>query len=422
MSQTRSTRELALRAKAASGSIGGASLEHRNQALEAVAVAIERSLDYIMAANTADVAAAREKGTDESLIDRLALTPDRLDDIAAAVRELKAAPDPLGQVVEGRTIVAGLEMRQVRVPLGVVGMIYEARPNVTVDAAAIGIKTGNAMVLRGGSLAAHSNGALTEVIRTALESVGLPADCVVSLDTANRDSATELMQLHGIVDVLIPRGGAGLIAAVVQNSTVPTIETGSGNCHVYVESSADLIMAREIALNAKCQRVSVCNAAESLLIDRAIAADAVPAVVVPLIERGVEVVADSEVRAILFGEGHEVELATDDDFATEFHALKMSIGVVDDVSAAADHINRFGTKHSEAIVTSSIRAADEFTKKVDAAVVYVNASTRFTDGGMFGLGAEIGISTQKLHARGPMGLAAMTSTKYIVHGSGQVRG
>lgn len=420
--KSRSTRELALAAKVASARIGVASLEERNAALEAVAVAIERSLDFILSANTADVSAARDRGTDESLIDRLALTGDRLVDIASAVRELLVAPDPLGQVIEGRTIVDGLEMTQIRVPIGVVGMIYEARPNVTVDAAAIGIKTGNAMVLRGGSLAAHSNSAITEVIRTALESVGLPADAIVSLDTSDRDSATELMKMHGIVDVLIPRGGAGLIAAVVQNSTVPTIETGSGNCHIFVEKTADLDMARNIAINAKCQRVSVCNSAETLLLDREVADKAIPAVVVPLIERGVEVVADAHVRAVLAGLGYDVELATEDDFATEFLALKISVGLVEGVAGAAAHINRFSTKHSEAIVTSAVAAADEFTKLVDAAVVYVNASTRFTDGGMFGLGAEIGISTQKLHARGPMGLTAMTSTKYIVRGSGQVRG
>lgn len=422
MVQSLSTRELALAAKSASARIGMATGEERNAALEAVAIAIERSLDYILTANAADIEAAREKGTDESLIDRLSLTGDRLMDVASAVRELLAAPDPLGQVVDGRTIVDGLEMKQIRVPLGVVGMIYEARPNVTVDAAAIGIKTGNAMVLRGGSLAAHSNASLTDVIRSALDSVGLPADAVVSLDTSDRGSATELMTMRGVVDVLIPRGGAGLIASVVQNSTVPTIETGSGNCHIFVERSGDLDMARDIAINAKCQRVSVCNSAETLLIDRAIANEAVAAVVVPLIERGVDVVADSDVQAIVASLGHEVELATDEDFATEFLALKISVALVDGVLGAADHINRFGTKHSEAIVTSLVGAADDFTKLVDAAVVYVNASTRFTDGGMFGLGAEIGISTQKLHARGPMGLAAMTSTKYIVHGRGQVRG
>lgn len=422
MEHKSSTRELALRAKAASARIGAATLEERNAALEAVAVAIERSMDFILTANHADVEAARDRGTDESLIDRLALTHDRLFDITSAVRELLASPDPLGQIVEGRTIIDGLEMKQVRVPLGVVGMIYEARPNVTADAAAIGIKTGNAMVLRGGSLAAHSNNAIAEVIRTALESVGLPADSVVSLDTSNRESAAELMKLHGVVDVLIPRGGAGLIAAVVQNSTVPTIETGSGNCHIYVEQTADLAMAHDIAVNAKCQRVSVCNSAETLLIDRPIAAEAVKAVVIPLIERGVEVVADADVRSLLAESGHHVDLATDDDFATEFLAMKISVGLVEGVAGAAAHINRFGTKHSEAVVTSDYAVADEFTKLVDAAVVYVNASTRFTDGGMFGLGAEIGISTQKLHARGPMGLAAMTSTKYILHGRGQVRG
>lgn len=416
------TRELAQAARDASPVLARATGATRNAALEAIAAALESARDEILAANERDVVAARGKGTADSLIDRLLLTPIRVADMAAAVRELMASADPLGEVVSGRTLPGGLQMRQVRVPLGVVGMIYEARPNVTVDAAAIGIKTGNAMVLRGGSMASHSNEVLTAVIRGALASVGLPPEVVVSLDASDHESAAELMKLHGVVDVLIPRGGANLISTVVENSTVPTIETGTGNCHIFVESTANLDMAREIVVNAKCQRPSVCNAAETLLVDRVIAAQALEAIVPSLVERGVELVADAECRGILAGMGIEADLASDDDFATEFHGLKISVGAVDGVAGGVAHINRFGTMHSEAIVTESYEASERFTAEVDAAVVYVNASTRFTDGGMFGLGAEIGISTQKLHARGPMGLAAMTSTKYIVHGSGQVRG
>ena len=416
------TRETALLAREASRTLGTSSLETRNATLEAMAQALTDRQDEVLAANQRDIEAARADSVRENLIDRLALTPARIADCAAALRELKTAPDPLGEIVEGRTIPGGIQLKQVRVPLGVIGMIYEARPNVTVDAAGIGIKTGNAMVLRGGSLAKHSNAALTQVLRDAIAGAGLPADCVVSLDATDRESANELMAMHGVIDVLIPRGGASLISTVVQNSKVPTIETGTGNCHVYVDRDADLVMAERIILNAKVQRPSVCNAAESLLVDREGARASLAATVPSLVEHGVEIVADAEAQALLAQIGVDAALATEDDFYTEFLDLKISVGVVDGVRGAIEHINRYGSGHSEAIVTESYRASQAFTAGVDAATVYVNASTRFTDGGMFGLGAEIGISTQKLHARGPMGLTAMTSTKYILHGNGQVRG
>lgn len=421
-------RDAAIKAREASVELSVSDNALRVQALHAMADALLEHEDVILAANERDVAVAQSKGTRENLIDRLSLSSERLKDCALALRDLAAQSDPLGEVVDGRTLAGGIRMKQIRVPLGVIGMIYEARPNVTVDAAGIAIKTGNTVLLRGGSMAAQSNAVLIDVLRNAVASVGLSAECIQPVDASNRESADEMMTLHGLIDVLIPRGGAGLIASVVEKSKVPVIETGTGNCHVYVHASADLDMARDIIVNAKCQRPSVCNAIESLLIDRSIAQETIDAVVPALFEHGVELVVDAELMKIMVGylartniEAVGVSLASEEDWATEYLDLKMSVKLVDGVVEAVNHINTYGTKHSEAIVTSDYDAAQYFTNRVDAAVVYTNASTRFTDGGMFGLGAEIGISTQKLHARGPMGLAALTSTKFICEGQGQIR-
>jgi glutamate-5-semialdehyde dehydrogenase len=337
--------------------------------------------------------------------------------MADGLRQMAALPDPVGEVVRGSTLPNGLELRQIRVPFGVVGIIYEARPNVTADAAGICLKSGNAVLLRGSSSAARSNAAIVAVLRDAVASAGLPADAVQLLDSASRDSVKELMRARGLVDVLIPRGGASLIRSVVEESTVPVIETGVGNCHVYVDAAADLDKALAIVLNAKTQRPSVCNAAESLLVHEAVAERFLPRVLPALREAGVTVHGDAAVAA------HDpaVVPATEEDYATEYLSLDISAAVVDSLSAAVAHIQRYGSGHTEAIVTESTSAAREFVARVDAAAVMVNASTRFTDGGEFGFGAEIGISTQKLHARGPMGLPELTSTKYVVTGDGHVR-
>jgi glutamate-5-semialdehyde dehydrogenase len=336
--------------------------------------------------------------------------------MADGLRDLARLPDPVGEVVRGSTLANGLELRQVRVPFGVVGMIYEGRPNVTVDAAGICLKSGNAALLRGSSSAASSNAALVEVLRGAVESAGLSADCIQLVPADSRETVKELMRARGLVDVLVPRGGAGLIRSVVEESTVPVIETGVGNCHVYVDAAADLDMALAIVLNAKTHRTSVCNAAESLLVHEAVAEEFLPRVVAALQEAGVTVHGDAAFTAY-----DGVVAATDDDYAREYLSLDISAAVVPDLDAALAHLRRYSTGHSEAIVTGDLAAARRFTAEVDAAAVLVNASTRFTDGGEFGFGAEIGISTQKLHARGPMGLPEMTSTKYVVTGDGHVR-
>ncbi|MDR1775142.1 MAG: glutamate-5-semialdehyde dehydrogenase [Actinomycetes bacterium] len=421
----RNVTEQARAARVAAVQLAASSLEVRNAALRAMIDALTDDQDAILAANRADIEAARAKGTNEQLIDRLALDEKRLDGIRQALTELIAAPDVLGEVLCGRTITAGIRMKQVRVPMGVVGMIYEARPNVTVDAAGIAIKTGNAILLRGGSLARQSNDAIIDALQSALTDVGLSADCLQAVDASNRDSATAMMEAHGLIDVLIPRGGAGLIRSVVENAKVPVIETGTGNCHVYIHAAADADMAENILVNAKCQRPSVCNAAESLLIDRTIAPELLPRLARALVARDVVLAVDSDSYDLVhdaLGDTRHLERATDEDWGREYLDLKISVHQVDGVRSAVEHINRYGTKHSEAIVTADWDAAQYFTANVDASAVYVNASTRFTDGGMFGLGAEIGISTQKLHARGPMGLSALTSTKFILEGSGQVRG
>jgi glutamate-5-semialdehyde dehydrogenase len=375
--------------------------------------------DEILAANEADMAAARAKGIGEGLLDRLELNPARIKSMSEALKALGQLPDPIGQIVEGYTLPNGLELSKVRVPLGVVAIIYEARPNVTADAAGLCIKTGNAVILRGGSMAIQSCIALTRVLAMAVAGVGLPETSIQCIESTDHSAAEELMGLHDYVDVLIPRGGAGLIRSVVENSKIPVIETGTGNCHIYIHEGADAEMARRIVVNAKCQRPSVCNAAESLLVDDAVFQEVLPAILKELEENGVTLFADEKTRSL--GAVHRIEPATEADWGTEYHDLRMSVKVVSGLDEAIKHINTHGTKHSEAIVTSDYAAARRFLHEVDSAAVYVNASTRFTDGGEFGLGAEIGISTQKLHARGPMGLEALTSTKYMLMGNGQIR-
>ena len=409
-------REVAAKAREASYELAVAPRSVKDAALHAMADALLARADEVLEANAADVARAEASGSPANIIDRLTLTPERLDGIAAALRELAALPDPVGDVVRGSTLANGLELRQVRVPFGVVGMIYEARPNVTVDAAGICLKSGNAALLRGSSNIASSNLAIAAVLRDAVASVGLPADVIQVVPGEGHDSVKALMRARGLVDVLIPRGGAGLIRSVVEESTVPVIETGVGNVHVYVDKAADLEKAVSIVVNSKTQRTSVCNSAESLLVHADIAKEFLPMVVPALQERGVQIHGDEAFQA------YDLVLpATDEDYAAEFLALKISAAVVPDLDAAIAHIRRWSSGHTEAILTEDLRAARRFTAAVDSAAVMVNASTRFTDGGEFGFGAEIGISTQKLHARGPMGLPEMTSTKYVVTGDGHVR-
>lgn len=409
----------AARAKDASRVLAGLTRARKDTVLLALADALEAANAEILAANALDLEAGRASGSPESLLDRLRLDEARLAGVAEAVRHVAGLADPVGEVVRGGTLANGLQIRQVRVPMGVVGMIYEARPNVTVDAAALALKSGNAVLLRGGSAAARTNEALVGVIRRVLTEQGLPEDAVASVDDGGREAARALMRARGLVDVIIPRGGAGLIATVVQESTVPTIETGSGNVHVYVDAAADPEMARRIVVNAKTHRPSVCNAAETLLIHADIAPGLLPTILGDLHERGVVLHGDDATRA-LAGEV-PVDEATDELFDTEFHGLEMTVAVVPDIDAALAHVRRYSTGHTEAIVTNDRAAARRWTTETDAAVVMVNASTRFTDGGEFGFGAEIGISTQKLHARGPMALPELTTTTWIVEGDGQIR-
>lgn len=397
--------EAARRARAAARILGTLTTAQKDRALHAAADAVLAHTHQILAANAQDLETARAAGTPEAMLDRLALNPQRVDGIAAGLRQVAGLPDPVGEVLRGRTLPNGLQVRQQRVPLGVVGMVYEGRPNVTVDAFGLTLKSGNAALLRGSSSAAHSNTELVTVLRGALCGEGMPEDAVQLLPSSDRSSVTHLIQARGLVDVVIPRGGAGLIDAVVRDATVPTIETGVGNCHVYVHADADLDVAERIVLNAKTRRPSVCNAAETLLIDAAIADVAVPRLVEALRDAGVTV--------------HDNP--TEDQLHAEFLAMEMALSVVDGVDAAIDHINTYGTGHTEAIVTTDLAAAQRFTERVDAAAVMVNASTAFTDGEQFGFGAEIGISTQKLHSRGPMGLPELTSTKWIVTGDGHIR-
>ncbi len=413
--------ERALAAQAAAPQLALASCEARNGALQAMATALRQNATAILEANAQDVRVAREGGAPEPIIDRLMLDGERVDDMAAGLESLMELPDPLGRVLEQRELYNGLELTRVSVPLGVVAVIYEARPNVTADAAGICLKSGNAVVLRGGSMAARSDAAIARILSDAAQQAGLPAGCIQSIESTDRTQADELMSLHGIVDVLIPRGGAGLIRRCVECSKVPVIETGTGNCHVYVHRSADLDMAHDIVLNAKCRRFGVCNAAETLLVDEAIADEFLPGMLRALAAQGVVLHADERVGAIAALAGVDAMPATEHDWETEYLAPEMAVHVVQGEAETIDHINHYGTRHSEAIVASDPAAIEAFCNQVDAAVAYVNASTAFTDGGQFGLGAEIGISTQKLHVRGPFALEALTSYKYIVCGNGQVR-
>jgi len=407
-------RELARRAKAATGALAVASTAKKDAALEAAADQLESSADTILEANARDVAAALADGMEAGLVDRLRLDTGRIESMASGLRQVAGLRDPVGEITEGWVRPNGIKIEKTRVPLGVVAIIYESRPNVTSDAFGLCLKSGNVAFLRGSSSAINSNLAIAAVLRGALPTAGLPADALVVVDDTRREAAIEFMQQRGFVDCLIPRGGPSLIQSILDNATVPYVIDGAGNCHVYVDASADLAMAVDITVNAKTQRIGVCNAAESLVVHHAIAAEFLPMAARALSD--VELVGDERARAfVAMGE------ATDEDFATEYLAMKMSVKVVDDLDAAIAHVNETSTGHSEAIITNDIGAADRFAREVDAAAVLINASTRFVDGEEFGFGAEIGISTQKLHARGPMGLEQLTTEKFVVRGTGQVR-
>ena len=408
--------EQALAAREAAQILATVNRARKDAALHAMADALAKADTSVLEANGVDVARAEEAGTSAALVDRLRLTPDRVDGMVDGLRDVAGLPDPVGDVVRGWTNPNGVQVRQVRVPFGVVGIVYEARPNVTADAAGLCLKSGNAVLLRGSSSAAASNAAVVDALRLGLAEAGLPADAV-QLVPGPREVTGELMAARGLVDVLIPRGGAGLIDHVVRNSVVPVIETGVGNCHVYVDASADAGMALALLLNAKTQRPSVCNAVETLLVHSDAAPRFLPGALDALVTAGVTVHGDARTAAYRA----DVRPATEDDWATEYLSLDLAVGVVDSLDEALAHIARYSTGHSETIVTDSESAAQRFTAEVDAAAVLVNASSRFVDGSEFGFGAEIGISTQKLHARGPMGLPELTSTKYVVTGSGQTR-
>ena len=416
---TRTVAEVCASAKQASRELATATTETKEAALARIAGLLGERSGEILEANAADLADERAVRLTDALRDRLALDEGRVGAMAAGVRAIAALPDPVGEVIEERTLVSGLRMKKVRVPLGVIAVVYEARPNVTVDCAALTLKSGNAIVLRGSSYAAQSNGALAAVVREAVAEAGLPEGSVELLDGADRAELNELATAEGLVDLIIPRGGEGLKEALKSVATVPVMYAAAGNCHVYVHEDADLEMARAVAYNAKVQRPGVCNSAETLLVNARVAERFLPGVLADLRDAGVELVGDERARAAA-GET-PVGAATDADWDTEYLGMKMAVGVVDSLADAIAHTNRHGTGHSEAILTSSDAAAEGFTEGVDAAVVYVNASTRFTDGFEFGMGAEIGNSTQKLHARGPIGLRELTTFKYVVHGDGQVR-
>lgn len=398
--------------------LGVVSAAVKNKALLAMADALLAKTDFIIEANDRDMQAARENGMKESMQDRLRLTPERIEGMAEGLRQVAALPDPVGNVIGGQTLANGLKITKVCVPLGVIGIIYEARPNVTADAIGLCLKSGNAVVLKGGSEAMQSNMAVAGVLTEAAEAAGIPQGAIQFIDTADRAAVTALIKLNDFVDVVIPRGGAGLIKAVVQNATVPVIETGSGVCHTYVDAAADCAMARKIAFNAKVQRPSVCNAMETLLVHKDVAGKFLPQMLDEYFKAGVTVFGCQATQEF----DERVQPATEEDWATEYGDLRLSVKIVESIDEALEHIAKYGTKHSECIVTEDYNAARKFQDCVDAAAVYVNASTRFTDGFEFGFGAEIGISTQKLHARGPMALPELTSYKFLINGSGQTRG
>ena len=408
--------EMGQAAKGAAVVLARLSSNEKNNALKASADALEKNINEVLEANKKDVEAAVANGIKGAFIDRLTLTEKRVKEMADGLRSVAALDDPIGEVLYMKTLDNGLKIGQKRVPMGVIGIIFEARPNVTADAFGLCLKAGSATILRGGKEAFNSNTTIVNIFRNALEHIGLPKDCVQMVEDTSRETATEMMRLNGYIDVLIPRGGAGLIQSVVQNSTVPVIETGTGNCHTYVDKSADLDMAVRIVINAKTQRPGVCNACESLLVHEDIAETFIPMVVKALKNNDVEIRGDER-----FSEEDGVKQASEEDWGTEYNDLIISAKVVKDIDEAIEHIRKYSTGHSECIVTENYTNAQQFLDEVDAAAVYVNASTRFTDGGQFGFGAEIGISTQKLHARGPMGLKEITTTKYIIYGNGQIR-
>lgn len=404
-------------AKDAAIALAGISAQTKIDALEAIAQALIEHTDEILTANAKDIAAAQDNGISKAMTDRLRLTKERIEGMAEGVRQVNALSDPIGEVVKMWKRPNGLLIGQKRVPMGVIAIIFEARPNVTVDAAALCLKTSNACILRGGKEAINSNVTLMKIMQDAAYAAGIPEGTLNIVEDTSRETSTELMRMNGYVDMLIPRGGKGLIKSVVENATVPVVETAAGNCHVYVDGDADLDMALKIVLNAKVQRPSVCNAAETLLVDKKIADKFIPLVFDALKEKNVEIRADKASKAIY----SDVNDADEEDYYTEYNDYIMAVKIVDGVDEAIKHINKYNTKHSEAIVTNSYANSQKFLNEVDAAAVYVNASTRFTDGFEFGFGAEIGISTQKMHARGPMGLEALTSIKYIIYGDGQIR-
>ncbi|MCR1159906.1 glutamate-5-semialdehyde dehydrogenase [Paenarthrobacter sp. UW852] len=409
---------IADRSRKAARRMGQANRAWKDRGLRAIGAALLENRKHVLEANAKDVAVGRANGTSAALLDRLTLTPARIDGLVSALENLAGLPDPVGNVVRGQTLPNGLRLRQVNVPMGVVAAIYEARPNVTVDIAGLALKSGNAVILRGGSAAAHTNGALVQILREALDSVGLPADAVQSVDQYGREGANVLMRARGRVDVLIPRGGRELIQTVVTNSSVPVIETGEGNVHIFIDESAGEEMAVDILLNAKTQRPSVCNTVETLLVHSG--STVLPAVAKALREAGVTLHVDDRIAAAL-GAGVETVPADDEDWATEYMDLDLAVAMVDNLDDAVNHIRKWSTGHTEAILTNNLANAEKFIADIDSAAVIVNASTRFTDGGELGLGAEVGISTQKLHARGPMGLTELTTTKWIVQGEGQIR-
>ena len=408
--------QLGKNAKSAQLTLADASTDLKNRALTAISAALIEKKQEIIDANAIDLANGKANGMSDSLLDRLALSESRIKDIANSVLEIVALPDPVGVVKNGSTRPNGLNIEKVAVPMGTIAVIYEARPNVTIDAAALCLKSGNTVILRGGKEAINSNIATANIMRNAIESVGLDKNCIQLVEDTSRETANALMKLNGYIDVLIPRGGAGLINSVVQNATVPVIETGVGNCHIYVDKSADIDMAVNVIFNAKTSRPSVCNAAESLVIHKEIAGEALPAIKAKLDEKNVQLCGDEYASGII-----DITPATEEDWGKEYLDYKMSIKTVESVDEAIVHINTYSTGHSEAIITSDYNSAQKFTKLVNSSAVYVNASTRFTDGGQFGFGAEIGISTQKLHARGPIGLPELTTTKFVIRGNGQIR-
>lgn len=410
--------EMGKRAKEASRVLASAKSGVKTQALFGLADALEANAEKIIKANAKDLENGRANGMSDALIDRLSLSTDRISSMAQGARQVAAFADPIGTVLSGSVLPNGLEVTKVRVPLGVIGIIYEARPNVTADAAALCLKSGNAVILRGGKEAINSNMAIADVMRDAIKEAGLPEDAIQLVSDTTRQSSIELMGLTDYLDVLIPRGGAGLIKATVENAKVPVIETGAGNCHVYIDEFADVQMAADIVFNAKTSRPSVCNAIETVLVHKEIADTALPLMKQELDKMNVEIRGCEKTKEIL---GADIVSATDEDYYTEYHDYILAVKVVDSIDEAISHISKYSTGHSECIVTDDYNNANKFTKEIDSAAVYVNASTRFTDGGEFGLGAEIGISTQKLHARGPMGINELTSMKFIVKGNGQVR-